>query len=79
MSYFNEDQLDYMRSMAEIEPSKRCWCGWYRLGECPNCKTYAPNKTCADKIATWCPECHNNPGSSGGIITHSISCSKNTQ
>lgn len=79
MSLFNDDQLDYMRSLEEMPPETKCWCGWYRLGECPNCKTYAPGKTCADKIAVRCPECRNDPGPNGGTITHTIRCSRSNK
>lgn len=44
---FNDDQMDYMRALAEIPPHLKCYCGWYLLGECPHCP---PNRTCADKL-----------------------------
>lgn len=47
MSYFNEDQQSWIRYLATVPPEKRCYCGWYHLGECSNCP---PNKTCADKM-----------------------------
>jgi len=49
MSYFNEDQEDYMRSLAKIPPEKKCYCGWYPLGECgnPRCQN---GKSNADRI-----------------------------
>lgn len=47
MSYFNSEQEDYMRELAEIPPEQRCYCGWYRLGQCPHCPK---DKTCADKL-----------------------------
>ena len=36
----NDDQKDYMRSLARIPRNERCKCGWYRLGECshPECR-----------------------------------------
>ncbi len=73
MSAFNEHQEDYMKSLREIPPALRCWCGWYKLGECPNCKT---EKTCADKMAVMCPECDNHPGPNGEPITHRYYCSQ---
>ena len=45
---FNSDQRDHMRSLSKIPPHKKCWCGWYMLGECKN---NCPNdKTNMDKI-----------------------------
>lgn len=74
MSYFNSDQEDYMRSLARIDPKEKCWCGWYRLGECPNgCPV---DKTCADKLAARCPDCHNDAGPAGDRpIWHRVGCS----
>jgi hypothetical protein len=46
MNYLNSDQQSYRESLALIPLHEKCWCGWYRLGECPHCPT---NKTCADK------------------------------
>lgn len=34
MSYFNEEQQDYMRSLGRIPREQRCKCGWYLKGEC---------------------------------------------
>jgi hypothetical protein len=48
MSMFNEDQLDHMRSLAAIPPQEKCYCGWYRLGECPN--GCPPDKNNLDKL-----------------------------
>lgn len=74
MSYFNSDQQDYMRSLAAIPPERKCWCGWYTLGDCPHCP---PGKTAADKIAAWCPECHNAPPPDGSRdIIHNYKCSR---
>lgn len=50
MNYFNSEQTAYMEALDKIPLNERCWCGWYRLGECPHC---LPGKTCADK----CPVC----------------------
>ena len=73
MSLFNEDQQDYMASLAKIPVTERCWCGWYSLGYCPNCP---PHLTCADKIARQCPYCRNEPDrrDPDGKITHNIRC-----
>jgi hypothetical protein len=45
--YLNDDQLDHVRSLSQIPPEQRCWCGWFKLGECPTCER---GKTCADKL-----------------------------
>ena len=39
MSYFNEDQQDYMEDLSKLPSIELCKCGWYRRGECPNCVT----------------------------------------
>lgn len=70
---FNKEQQSYMNYLARTAPEKKCWCGWYRLGECPNCP---PGKSSADKIAVWCPECRSSPSPDlSRPITHSIGCS----
>ena len=74
---FNSDQQEYMVHLSNLPAAAKCWCGWYLLGECSNCATYAPGKTCADKMAVWCPECHNDPGPNGGTITHIKGCKQN--
>lgn len=71
MSYFNSDQESYMKSLDAIPLEQKCWCGWYRLGECPNCKT---TRTCADKVAAQCPVCRNDGGPENRPITHRIGC-----
>lgn len=45
--HFNQDQVEYMESLGKISPHLRCYCGWYRLGECPHCPA---GKTCQDKL-----------------------------
>jgi hypothetical protein len=39
MSYFNDDQRDYMRSLASLPAEEKCACGWYVVGQCLNCAT----------------------------------------
>jgi hypothetical protein len=34
MSYFNEDQRDYMRYLAELPKEAKCDCGWHPRGRC---------------------------------------------
>lgn len=58
MSYFNEDQLDYMESMAKVPLEKKCWCCWYMFGECPHCPTDVNG---ADKMAAMCNNCRAYP------------------
>ena len=76
---FNSYQQSYMDMLSNLPALAKCWCGWYLLGECPNCATYAPGKTCADKMAVWCLECHNDPGPNSGTITHIKGCKQNTE
>lgn len=45
--YLNSEQRDYMKSLDRIPPERKCYCGWYELGQCPNCPK---DKTCADKL-----------------------------
>lgn len=78
MSLFNEHQQDYMASLNRMEPGKKCWCGWYPVGECYNCKRdpRVSDKTCADKLALRCPECGNTPSVPEWPVFHSIKCSR---
>lgn len=73
---FNDDQLDYMRSLAKIPDDQLSWCGWGRVGpDCccnPDCHGKKTGATLADKKAVWCPECHNEPRD--GVITHRKGC-----
>ena len=72
MSLFNDEQIAHMEYLGRIHPEKKCWCGWYPIGQCHSCP---PNKTNADKQKVWCPECHNDPGPHGGTkITHCKGC-----
>lgn len=76
---FNQEQTAYMQYLASIPPEQKCWCGWSLLGECSNCRTYAPGKTTADRMEVWCPECHNDPGPNGlTTIIHRKGCSRNS-
>jgi hypothetical protein len=50
-SYFNEDQQDYMRELARTPPEQLCYCGWYRLGQCPHAACRTSGKSAADKLA----------------------------
>ena len=43
----NSDQRSYMEYINSLPPESRCYCGWYKLGECYHCP---PGKTCADKL-----------------------------
>lgn len=46
-SFLNEEQQDHVKELAKIPASKKCYCGWYRHGDCPDCDI---KKTNADKI-----------------------------
>ena len=58
MSMFNEDQQDYMRSLRDIPPDQKCWCAWFRIGECPHCPE---GMTAEMRAKVECPDCHNYP------------------
>ena len=74
MSYFNADQLSYMRSLASTPPEQLCWCGWELLGKCWHCP---PDVTAADKLRARCDGCHNDPGPGyDRPITHRIGCER---
>ena len=73
MSYFNSEQEAHMRSLEATPPEKRCWCGWYLLGGCPQCKT---SRSCADKLLERCDCCHNDGGPERRPIIHRIGCKK---
>lgn len=36
-SAFNEHQQDYMRWLGTLPAEAKCACGWYPVGQCPNC------------------------------------------
>lgn len=71
----NADQRAAYEALARIPPAERCWCGWFRLGECLN--GCPEGKTAADKLAVACPECHNAPMNHGaGPMVHNVVCSR---
>lgn len=74
-SPFNEYQTDYMRSLSKVPLEEKCWCGWYRLGACPNCR---PGETCAERVAASCEACGNFPAHRGDTrpLTHRFYCPK---
>lgn len=47
MSYFNSEQREHAQDLANLSPGELCWCGWYRVGSCPNCPK---DTTCQDKL-----------------------------
>lgn len=72
--YFNDEQLEYMDSLAKLSAEDTCYCGWNPIGKCQNCP---PGKTAADKIAAWCPECRGAPSADGARpLVHRVGCSK---
>lgn len=68
---FNSEQRDHMRYLRSLPPKSKCWCGWYRVGECPHCPD---GYTCQDKMATACGACDNTPIRPGKKLTHIIGC-----
>jgi hypothetical protein len=74
-SYFNEEQQDYMKSLAKLGPENLCYCGWYPKGKCSTPSPCPPDKSAADKIAARCPDCHNAPPPDGSRpIIHIYTC-----
>ena len=58
-SWANTEQNDdYMDSLNRMPPEKRCYCGWYPLGECHSCPSTV---SLADKLRLRCPTCGNAP------------------
>ncbi len=76
MSMFNADQRAYMQSLARIPEQERCWCAWYRLGECDHC---APGRTLAMRRDEECPVCGSYPSSTGRDIVHRKGCAKEVE
>jgi len=75
VGYLNSEQEAHLQYLKSIPPAERCWCGWYRLGECMN--KCPPGKTLAHKMEVWCKECQNYPSPDGKYpITHRIGCSQ---
>lgn len=68
---FNEFQIEHMKELAAKEPNTLCWCGWYDLGKCPNCKT---QHSAAEKIAQQCTHCGNAPSVPGAEMIHLWNC-----
>jgi len=73
---FNAEQQAYIDYLHVQPPETLCWCGWYKLGECPN--GCPPDKSSADKMMLWCPGCHNAPlhNDLNRSIVHRIGCKK---
>lgn len=73
-SWMNEEQEDYVKSLAKIGPDKLCFCGWFVLGKCHSCPK---DVTAAFKLANRCFECQNNPCDPKTLkIYHKLNCSK---
>lgn len=43
-SYFNEEQQEHMKEIAEIPRDRRCRCGWYLKDACPHCNKQTDNQ-----------------------------------
>lgn len=68
----NDDQIDYIKYLATVPASKKCYCAWYMVDECPNCKGRG---TLEDRLKVQCPGCDNYPHLGGKpTITHRIGC-----
>jgi hypothetical protein len=75
MSYFNEEQQDEMRYLASLKPEEKCWCGWFRAGQCNTPNPCPPDVTMADREKTTC-ECGGYPGRPGRPLTHRHGCAR---
>lgn len=53
-AYFNEHQNAHMDALAKLSDAERCWCGWYRVGECVN---GCGDKSVVDRKRCACPHC----------------------
>lgn len=68
---FNSYQQDYMKYLASLKPEEKCYCAWYRVGECYNCPKEA---TLTDRLKVQCPSCRNYPEYGKTEMTHNIMC-----
>lgn len=66
---FNQEQIEYMRSLDALPEAERCWCGWHPAGKCPNC-----TRTLAERRAWECSSCGNYPSEPHRHVTHRIGC-----
>lgn len=69
----NDDQADYLRQMNATPPAEKCWCAWFKLGECPHCP---PGLSAETRIKYECPSCHNYPPATNLMqpVTHRVGC-----
>jgi hypothetical protein len=76
--WLNSEQRAYVDDLNKIPASGLCYCGWFRLGECPHCPA---GMSAADKIARACPLCRNAPPAEqlDRSITHIINCPNGTK
>ena len=74
MSYFNDDQRDYMRMLARRDHADLCWCAWYPRDQCPHCPR---DVSLVDRLRIACPGCDSHPPpDSARPITHRIGCER---
>jgi hypothetical protein len=70
-SHFNEEQQAEMNWLNSLPDEKKCWCGWYEVGNCYNgCDS---KYTEADRKKVTC-FCGNYPYKPGGILHHRYGC-----
>lgn len=71
---FNDDQRDYMASLARRPHDTKCYCGWYSIGKCPHCPKDLTHQDAVDRA---CPECRSYPPHYDLTQeVHIISCSR---
>lgn len=73
MSYFNEYQQSEMDYLSSLKPEERCWCGWYKKGECNTPTPCNPKDTLANRLKVTC-ECGSYPHKPGNSVNHRSNC-----
>jgi len=74
-STFNAEQQEHMADLARIPAAQRCWCAWYRLGECPHCPA---GRTAEEKLARKQPCCGFTPSHPDEPDGHYVGCKRET-
>lgn len=64
-----------MNSLATVPNEDRCWCGWNKLRQCPNCD---PSTSLADRLKLSCKhrQCRSYPRQNDptNTIIHTVGC-----
>lgn len=84
MSYFNDEQRDFMRYLATMPADTRCWSGWCSLTKTDSsgrryCSSPSPcpiDVTLAERQRMACEVCGNFPDAVTMRFTHNAGCSR---